>query len=49
MIVLEILSREIRLGYPEELLYSDDLALVSETYEDLEGRLEAWKGAVESE
>ena len=49
MIVLEVLSRKIRSGYPKKLLYAVDLALVSETLEDLEGRLEAWKGALESE
>ena len=48
IIALEVRSREIRSGYPEELLYADDLALVSETPEDLERRLEAWKGALES-
>ena len=43
IIVLEALSREIRSGCPEELLYADDLAFVSETLEGLKGRLEAWK------
>ena len=31
IIVLETLYREIRSGYPEELLYADNLALVSNT------------------
>ena len=39
--VQEALSREIKSGYPEELLYADDLALVCETHEGLKGRLEA--------
>ena len=39
--VLEPLSREIRSRCPEELLYADDLALVSELLEGLKGRLEA--------
>ena len=43
IIVLEALSREIRSGCPEELLYADDLAFVSETLQGLKGRLEAWK------
>ena len=30
------------------MFYADDLALVSETSEDLKGRFEAWKGALES-
>ena len=43
IIVLEALSREIRSGCPEELLYADDLAFVSETLEGLKGRLEVRK------
>ena len=45
--VLEVQSREIKSGCPEELLYADDLALVSGLLEGLKGRLEAWKGALE--
>ena len=41
IIVLEALSREIRSGCPEELLYADDLALVSETLADLIEKLES--------
>lgn len=48
MIVSESLSTEIRSGCPEGLLYTDDLALVSETLEGLKRRLEDWKGASES-
>ena len=46
IIVLEVLSNEIRSGYLKERLY--DLALVSESLESHEGRLEAWKGMLES-
>ena len=48
-IILEILSREIRPGFLEELLYAEDLTLVSEIFQGLKSRLKAWKGAVESE
>ena len=48
IIVLDAPSRNIRSECPEELLYDDDLALVSEPLESLKGRLEAWKGALES-
>ena len=41
-------TREIRSQCQEELLYSDDLTLVSETLEGLKGRLESWKEALES-
>ena len=45
IIALEGLSRS---ECPEELLYSDDLAIISETLECLNERLEAWKRALES-
>ena len=35
-------------GCPKEPLYVDDFALVVETHEDLKGRLESLKGAMES-
>ena len=41
--MMEALSRIIWSGCPEELLYAEDLALVSEIPEDLKGKLEAWK------
>ena len=45
--VLKALSTETRSGC-SKVLYADDLALLSETIEGLKGRLEAWKGALES-
>ena len=48
IIVLEALSRDIRTGCPEELLYADDLALVSDSVEGLTEKLENWKHALES-
>ena len=42
-IVVEAIYGKIRSGCLEELLYADDLALVSESLEGLKGRLEAWK------
>ena len=48
-IVLDAISREISSGCPQELFYADDLALVPETIEGLKGRLETWKGTLESE
>ena len=44
IIGLEAIPREVRSECLEELLYADDLALVSETLDGLKGRLEAWKG-----
>ena len=48
IIVLQTLSRKIRSGCPEELVYDGDLTLVSETLASLKGRLEAWREALES-
>ena len=45
IIVLEELSREIRSGCSEELLFADDLTLVGAKLDGLKGRQEAWKGA----
>lgn len=46
IIILEVISREIRYGCPEELVHADDLVLISETLKHLKERLEAWKGAL---
>ena len=46
IIVLEPLPRELRLRFPEELLYADDLAIVSESPEVLKGRLEIMRGSL---
>ena len=48
VIVLEALSREIRPGSPEELLYPSDLAMFSETIAGLERTLSTWKWKLES-
>ena len=41
------LSREIRSWFPEKLLYADELALITETLEVLNGKLETEKRALE--
>ena len=48
IIVLEALSRDSRKGMPWELLYADDLAIISESLEELEERYVNWKNALES-
>ena len=47
IILLEALAREICAKSPRELLYTDDLTWVSETIEDLTGRLEGWEGELQ--
>ena len=41
VMVLEAFFREVRSGCSKELLYADDLVLVSETLDSLRGKLEA--------
>ena len=43
IIVLKALSREFRTGCPWELLYTDDLVLVSDSLEGLQQKLSCWK------
>lgn len=44
--VLEVISRKLRSGCPDELLHNHDLALDSESLESLQGKLETWKRAL---
>ena len=48
VIVMEAISRELRVALPWELLYADDLALIAETEEELIKRLNEWKDNMES-
>ena len=48
VIVMEAISKEIRVGCPWELLYADNLAILSYSLVDLKNRLAAWKTSIES-
>ena len=48
MMMKEAISREFRVALPWELLYADDLAVITETEEELIKRLNEWKDNVES-
>ena len=48
ILVLEALSRELRTGVPWELLYADDLVLISESLDDCIYKFEKWKLEIES-
>ena len=48
IIVMEALSREFRVSCPQELLYADDLAILSDSLVDPKNRLAAWKTSLES-
>jgi len=48
VIVMEALSREIRVALPWELLYADDLVVIAETEDDLIKRFNKWKDFVEN-
>ena len=48
VIVMEALSREFRVALPWELLYADDLVVITETEEDLIKKLNEWKNNMEN-
>jgi len=48
VIVMEALSEEFRVALPWELLYTDDLVVISETEDDFIKRLNEWKDFVEN-
>ena len=48
IIVMDVLSREIRGGLPWELLYADDLVLMAESEAELKQKLLTWKSALEA-
>ena len=47
-IVVDVITENVRRGVVNELLYADNLVLMSETMEDLKERLWNWKDALES-
>jgi len=47
VIVMEAISREVRVALPWELLYADDLVVIAENEEDLIKKLNVWKNNVE--
>jgi len=47
-IVMEALSRELRVALPWELLYADDFVVIAETEDDLIKRLNEWRDNVEN-
>ena len=44
---METLSREFRVSCPRELLYADDLPILSDSFVDLKNRLAAWNTSLE--
>ena len=47
-IVVDVITENARRGVVNELLYADDLILMSETVEDLKERFWNWEDALES-
>ena len=47
ILVLEALSRQFRTGVPWELLYADDLAVMTDSLEECIARLKVWKEGME--
>jgi len=48
VIVMEMVTRELRDGLPWELLYADDLVLMAESIEELKDRILKWKRGMEA-
>ena len=46
--VLDVISEEFRCGLPNELLFADDLAVVTYTEEEMQRRWLGWQIGVES-
>ena len=47
-IVVDVITENAKRGVVDELLYADDLVIMSETMEDLKERFWNWKNALES-
>ena len=45
---MEMNSRELRAGFPLELLYADDLILMAESDESLHYKIAKWKSELEA-
>ena len=48
VIVMEMISRELRAGLPLELLYADDLILMADSEESLRDKILKWKSRLEA-
>jgi len=48
VIVMEMISRELRAGLPLELLYADDLILMAQSKESLRDKIVKWKSGLEA-
>jgi len=48
VIVMEMISIELRAGLPLELLYADDLILMAESEESLRDKIVKWKSGLEA-
>ena len=45
---MEMISRELRAGFPQELLYADDLISMAESEESLRDKIVKWKSGLEA-
>ena len=48
VIVMDMISRELRAGLPLELLYADDLILMAESEESLRDKIVKWKSGLDA-
>ena len=47
--VMEVVTRKVREGLPWELLYADDLVLVTQSREELREKVQQWKACMQNE
>jgi len=48
VIVMEMISRELRAGLPPELMYADDLILMAESEVSLRDKIVKWRSGLEA-
>ena len=48
VVVMEALTQDVRESLPRELLYADDLVLMTESIEELKGKVLRWKECMEA-
>ena len=48
IVVLDVISEELRCGLPSELLFADDLAIVTDTEEEMQRKWLGWQIGMET-
>ena len=48
MVIMDVLAEKARIEPLRAMLFADDLVLVSETVEEIDGELERWRAVIEN-